>query len=327
MTPGQPLNVQLFDAYAANLAALGKYVEHWPAPPDTYLCPLCHTLFGRDSLTDPDALTIEHSIPECVGGTRETATLTCKKCNNTGGSLFDAHLATRFETEEFLQGMSSNSQRAWFEVGEGRTQADLKLQAGDHPSIEICFCPHMSEAPGFKEAVRATKEAVGKPGVKMSFQLRFKYLPRNARIGMLRIAYLMMFRHFGYGYALSAGANRVRQQILCPDEEILAPATSIDLGDNYADHCNTVAVVTNPPQQRAFFVPLRLTTKARVVHKGVFMPAPDDHEASIYQRLHQAKEAGDVPRINYSTFAFDLARIADPDYALLAWETWKWAQH
>jgi hypothetical protein len=320
MRPGQSLKKRLFDVFTTNLATLGRFVIDFPIPPDTYLCPFCHCKFRRESLTDPEALTIEHSIPESLGGSRETATLTCKACNNEAGRLFDAHLGKKLNADDFLQGISDVSHRVWIEVGAGRTQADLYFD-GENRSFKVLFCKHMANAPLAKQAVRAVQEGAGKPGLQFEFQLRFDYLPRNARIGLLRIAFLMMFRHFGYAYALSPGATYIRELILKPDTAAVPETTGIYLGEG-REHCNTVGIITNPPEHRGFIVPLRLSTKTRDVYKAVIMPGPNDEDGTIYQRLSQEKQEGKPFSATYSTIRDDLDRIANPDHVMLAHELW-----
>jgi hypothetical protein len=322
MPSGPTLKERLFDVYAANLSALGQLYQDFPVPPGHFLCPFCQRSFPRTSLADPNALTIEHSIPGVLGGTLETATLTCKGCNNRAGTLFDAHLANRFAAEEFLQGISANAQRIWFNVGEGRARAEMKIERGERPALSVYFLEHHSNPRLFGEAVRALKEGAGH-SLRMQFQGKFSYRPLNARIALLRIAFLMMFRHFGYGYALSLGADRVRQQILNPETELLPDAAAIDLGGEEGhEHCNTVAIITHPPEHKAFLVPLRLATEARTLYKGVIMPGPDDEEAAVYGRLFQHRQAGGRFRGRYTTLEYDLSLLTDPEWVLLPQRLW-----
>jgi HNH endonuclease len=290
MAPAKPLKEQLFDLFTANLAALGQHIDGFPVPPDTYLCPCCHRRFGRETLSDPDALTIEHSIPESLGGTRETATLTCKRCNNEAGRLFDAHLGKKLNADDFLQGISDVPHRAWFEVGEGRTQADVHFD-GEARAFQVYFCQHVKDAPDSREAVRAVMEGIGRGDLEFQFQMRFNYLPRNARIGLMRIAFLMLFRHFGYAYALSAGGNFARRLIMNPEIETVPEVVAFYL-EQGREHCNTAGVITGPSERRGFIVPLRLSTKSRDVYKGVVMPATWDEDGEIYRSMAREKQDG-----------------------------------
>lgn len=57
----------LFQDYASNLAAyLPQHTRH-------FCCPLCNTLFGQSDLCE---LSLEHCVPDALGGT--DVTLTCK---------------------------------------------------------------------------------------------------------------------------------------------------------------------------------------------------------------------------------------------------------
>ena len=57
------------------------------------VCPLCLRRFGPDSMETE--MTIEHVPPQVAGrliGERRIRTLTCKRCNNTFGSKYQADL-------------------------------------------------------------------------------------------------------------------------------------------------------------------------------------------------------------------------------------------
>src|SRR5207244_834420 len=111
---------------------------------------------GRDALDPPEKLSIEHSIPDALGGTLATATLVCTDCNNNMGAKIDSHLATRFDAEEFLAGLSGEPQRAWITVGDkGRVRADLVIEKGDKPSIRVYFDERRSPKGHFAEACQA----------------------------------------------------------------------------------------------------------------------------------------------------------------------------
>src|SRR4051812_13941051 len=89
----------LFDLYSADL------VEFFPDYPNRFLCPICRLLFTRKSLTDENGLTLEHCIPEALGG--QVYTLTCKSCNNGSGSKLDVHLINKLLADDFFDEMSS----------------------------------------------------------------------------------------------------------------------------------------------------------------------------------------------------------------------------
>jgi hypothetical protein len=64
--------------------------DRLPSDEDWYACPLClDILFTIEVLDEPDPmLTAEHAPPDWAGGTE--LALTCKRCNNESGRLFDA---------------------------------------------------------------------------------------------------------------------------------------------------------------------------------------------------------------------------------------------
>src|SRR5437868_1962064 len=130
--PGKQLRERLFNVYAANLALAKRQWPHLPEVADHFLCPLCRTLFDRTALDDPVRITLEHSIPEALGGAGADATLTCTRCNNRSGSSLDVHLKNRLDAEEFFRGTSNAPARARINVGGYDAAVDWVRQGGEN---------------------------------------------------------------------------------------------------------------------------------------------------------------------------------------------------
>lgn len=323
MASGQELRRRLFDLYAANLSALRQREKDFPrVPEDTFVCPLCRRAFGRDALLSPEKLSIEDCIPKALGGTRATSTLTCKDCNNGMGSVYDAHLKTRFEAEEFLAGLSEKPVRAWLKAGEERVRADFKIKRGERPSVNVLLDRENSHRRSFDATVRALNAEHANPqGLKMQVQFSLRYKRRNARIALLRIGFLMMFRHFGYSYTLNSNLAQVLKQILNPTENIIPEAVALEFPQEPV-HVNTVAVLTSPPELRAFMAIVKLRTDNRTLYKGVLMPGLDSEGPTLYERHYAARQADQRFRGRYTVIPYDAASLADPDAVLFPYELW-----
>lgn len=72
------------------------------------MCPMCGASFSRDAIESHE-LSIEHVIPESLGGTLKT--LTCTKCNNKSGTMLEAHLVRRFTNQDFMARKSTRPLR------------------------------------------------------------------------------------------------------------------------------------------------------------------------------------------------------------------------
>jgi hypothetical protein len=94
------------------------------------------------------------------------------------------------------------------------------------------------------------------------------------------MAFLMMFRQFGYTYALHPCAELIRSQILRPEEHLIPDAFSTRM--DYHDMANSVFLITDPPDRKAFLVLMKFRTKDRTMVQGVVIPGPDDHNGNVY---------------------------------------------
>lgn len=189
---------KIFGVLALNLNALIPEVK------DTVVCPLCHSSHGRESLLGEDPeLTLEHCIPKSAGG--KIVTLTCRACNNSHGALFDSHLKNMLLAQDAVEGiggtvdgtMSIEGHSYRCEVGLGR-QGEKSFQ----------FMPIMRASnPTERDAAFAIVEARRKSGASFAGKvtLRFRYNPFRSNLVLMKAAYLLMFRQFGYSYMFLQG--------------------------------------------------------------------------------------------------------------------------
>jgi hypothetical protein len=75
-----------------------------PADGDFYACPCCLMAYPREA-AEAGTLTEEHVPPKQLGG--RSLLLTCKECNHTSGTNFDAHAVTRSHADDFVRGKVS----------------------------------------------------------------------------------------------------------------------------------------------------------------------------------------------------------------------------
>lgn len=279
----------MYDAYAANLTATGKYVLQCRDAKDTFVCPICRNAFGRDALESPLQVSIEHCIPESLGGTLATSTLLCTHCNNTSGSFYDAQYAKQFFAEEFFQGTSDRSMPGQIEVQGAIMRGDWKFSNAERPRVEFLIRHERNHPNHLPEAKAKMKRMHSEADGAMTFTFPWPFHQWRARVALLRMAFLMMFRQFGYAYAFHPCAERVRNQILNPREEIIPDAFSTRMDDHPL--ANFVTLVTEPAGFRAFCVLMKFSSKRRTIVQGVLLPGPDDHGRAIYERLNEDKKA------------------------------------
>jgi hypothetical protein len=307
-----------FNVYAANLTAC------FPGVRDVFVCPFCRQGFGRDALGDPPKVILAHCLPKSLGG-RLTA-LACAACDNAAGGNVDVHLKNRFETEDYFQGRSPESRRIWVQIGEHRVRADMTLTVPEEgqPSVVVVLDQRHSPPADVAGVLKTlTAEATRPQGLSFQFQGSEPFNVPMSRIAMLRSAFLMMFRHFGYSYILHSNLDRVREQLLRPTEPILPCSPCVNMGTTQ-EHSNTVGVITSPKASRAFWVPMRFQTEGgRAVCMGVIMPGLGDDRDRIYDWLAETQQRGSQARFRYRIIAYEAGRLSRPEAVPLPYRVWR----
>lgn len=195
------LATTLFDEMAENLATIH------PGLQGLMKCPLCLGTFDRSALTrdDDNGLTLEHIVPEALGGRK--VTLTCRRCNNTDGSALDAHFVRMIKAHNWQDGDGS------LLAGRIKVESDylpmtLSWNKGDNPRVIRIL--------GGKPDVLKTFVASGRSfaqGGTINFTLNFDYNSFKAQRAVVRMGFLVLCHTYGYAYTLSGAANRVRELI------------------------------------------------------------------------------------------------------------------
>jgi hypothetical protein len=253
--------------------------------------------------------------------------MVCAACDNSAGTMIDVHLKDRFDTEDFIQGRNQARANVWVYVGDYKMPGELQLFAAEDgkPSFAVRV-HHKRCAPSALKAVQDAATAKANRPESPTFQVKWRlsFNQHRGRIALLRAGFLMMFRQFGYSYILNPGLNRVREQILKPDEKIIPGAIAVDLGEA-GPPANSVAIITSPPEHRAYFVTMRLVSKksGRAVLKGVVMPGLGDDRDAIYERMHDAEQTGQPFHARFTSIKYDADLLSRPEAVMLPYEIWK----
>ena len=260
----------LFDVYAKNLHA------HFPEYEGMFACPLCGRLFPRDAIDSGD-VTIEHIIPKSIGGKLET--LTCRSCNSRAGTEPDAPIVQRLRVEDTLSGEGDAPLRITFTVGVGETFADIYFSTHGTTPTKVHGIRRLFHRARHRQAPKALYSGTQV----FSLHANLGYKSQRSHVALVRSAYLMLFRYFGYGYIKYSMANEVRGQIGNPDEqsEVMRGVTRLD---SRPEIPNGVAILTNPRDLRCFFVFLDFSRETEN-YFGVAMPGLDEHADALYTRL------------------------------------------
>lgn len=298
---------QLFDVYAKNLS------WYHPHLVDVVLCPLCLQPFTKDAI-ESKTLTLEHIIPSALGG--KFVTLTCSDCNSKSGTKLDAHLIQRLRTSDAWAGKSKKPLRVRVKMGSGEFGADLYLSLDQNPNIQIIGIPDISNPTSQKRAFETFKAQPQEFSISGSLG----YKDVQSRVAALRIAYLLSFSYFGYGYILYENLNQLREQIFQFNRE-----TDVLKGVIWLDSTpmtNVLAFLKEPQELRCFLAIVELSTEQKRV-LGVALPGPDRNSATIYQRWKEATATLKTTKPVVDIFAFSSSYVSDPEYKFLPARIWR----
>ncbi len=259
------------DRYNRRLGLFQKYsqnLELWhPEHKGKYICPLCLYVFDETAIENPiPSLTLEHCIPDGLGKT--IFLLTCSACNNTGGSTVDNHLHRRADFKAFMTGKLKETFRGRMTVGGHTVTVSVnREERGLHMRVQ-----GKSSDPKEIEAIEKMAVDGNQPdGFVLNLNNHHSADLKRSRVSILKSAYLLMFRDFGYGFILSQNLESVRSQISNPESDAV-PLGSIVFQIPPERLPATIARVKIPEGLGGIGVPVHLSKR----NEGFFVILPTD---------------------------------------------------
>ena len=217
MTEGDKKRKAIFDKFADNLDLLvknGILTTITPKYDKTYICPICLDHFSVNDLDQKieNPLTLEDAPPKSLGG--KANILTCKSCNNHCGQKIDWHLTERMRELDRSQFLPKTESNAKFEhngtivQGKLRIEEDGKIIAihnkkTNHPTILETFI----------------RNVIPDRIINLTF-LKPPVDPFKLQLALLKTGFLLTFSKYGYAFILNPTYDRIRQQLLNPEEQI-----------------------------------------------------------------------------------------------------------
>lgn len=190
---------RIFDLAVQSLKRISNLPEGY------YICPLCLQGFKNSN-----SLTIEHAPPRSIAGSGMV--LTCSQCNNYYGSKIDSNVAGRRTFHQKIID-KENPSRYYLELNGEKLSVNITM---GEKQVKIEVIPNRNDP---KVVNKISNEFTSNSKFKVTSQ--FSYNERYARIGDLKSAYLIAFAYFGYSYILNPKLNKVREQIIFFDDEII----------------------------------------------------------------------------------------------------------
>lgn len=297
---------RMFDLFSTNLnqVAASPGVNATADLTGIYLCPICLHSFTKDALKSDclNPLTFEDVPPKKLGG--RVFTLTCKKCNNSGGRGIDIHLINALKEMDFNSFSPNAGAPVKFRVEDGEVNGRVDIDASGRVILrsdtKSSNPKHSEKLENLVESKRHSIE-----GIPFEFVLtNQKADKRIAEVALLRVAYLMAFGTFGYGFIINDNLKDVRQQILNPDKEIISRLTPIQL--KFPKEHNGMNMIKSPKNLRCFLVIFDLITPSRTYQFAIPLPAPFRSGLMIYDNIKEELAKGDT--------TITLDHIAEDDY-------------
>lgn len=270
----------LFNLYVDNLRQVKQHdgIRISLDLDDHFLCPLCFRLYSPESLCDR-SVSLEHAPPEAAGGKDSDCTLTCTQCNNVTGSQLESRLKDSLERRDLFDrvpGASIDIEYRALPEGE-----DMWLPATLESTLAgFNILGHADRA--HPDLITTVSSEAFMSGV-TKFQIRFEVYPQRTAAALLKIAYLFLFRLFGYAAVIPSSMQSVRQQILNPAENILPKSWIVNwpILEDYPG----ITLVLWPDDLRAYLVTFVLDSGRRKQRFGVVLPQPDDIDHETHKRL------------------------------------------
>ena len=279
---GDRRRLNIFKELSRNLQQVKQHplISFEPDFEDGVLCPICMKYFSQEGLDKKydDCLTLEDVPPVKLGG--KVRTLTCKKCNNKGGSDLESHLPRKILFDEFLKGNNLAPADGFIKLQDGTIPVSIRTDK--ESNIKLIYYPQRSKP----EETANFFESMKRSGSDFSFQMEItsKYREGRPEIALLRIAYLYAFSVFGYGFLLNPNLQIIRKQILNPDERLLQ-SWGVFKNLSVPDNAVGVNILYAPKELSAFFIIFDLIHELTTNRYGVLLPGPTSPGSGIYQEL------------------------------------------
>jgi len=238
------MKTRMFDAgvEALGIVAPGIEEEHGEL---LYCCPLCTRGFPRRAIDD-GWLTAEHVPPRAAGGRKMC--LTCRECNSRAGSDLEADLLKNHHWRRFARQEKGLLMPGAIDLGGTIVRGEIEVADG---GLKFTSVSKQNDPRVVTQALgQLSSEPAASSEIAVSPIFHIDYRERRVTAGWLKSGFLVAFSAFGYRYACTSGLALMRQQIECPDDEII-PMPVVWA----AQHVDPVLVrVTAPEELRGLLV-------------------------------------------------------------------------
>jgi len=236
------------------------------------ICPLCWQETAYDDLS------LEHVVPISVGGTCKI--LTCQQCNNEHGSDLDAHLAQYQTVADAFRGHGTLP--TILKVNGNEVVANLEWRDGSKNFIVVGKASNPAASDAIQQEFKAGKVS------EVNVTLHFGYAKNNFQTAVLRAAYLVIFKCFGYQYAKHDVVQVIRRRIC--DLSLQHPRLGsliLELRNCRPPYDEPHLVTRGNVNGVEFFLVIIRVRKATTTYLGAYLPVPGDRDEEFFHVMEQ----------------------------------------
>lgn len=258
-----------FDFFRKSLAAAGMST----ADENALICPLCW------QETPYDDLSLEHMVPGSVGG--KQTTLTCRKCNNDHGCDLDSHLTQYQRVKDAFQGHGTLKTK--MNINGHEMIANLKWGDGQKNFHVVGKATNPAASDASQEEFKAGNVE------NINVTLYFDYNKNNFNTAVLRAAYLILFKCYGYEYVRHDIVQTIRKRIIDRSREHPNLASLILEARNFAPpYDDQHFVVPGNVNGVEFFLAIIRVRRETTTYFAAYMPVPVDRCAEFFDLMELA---------------------------------------
>ncbi len=214
-------------------------------------------------------------------------TLSCAKCNHEIGSRYDSHLAVADADRKAFDPQTDDLRDAELISDEGKIAVQIGMTRRGFTVAMIKNQSNPTVLHNFMQQLDARPE-------KIDFKLRWQPSdPSRIIVGLWHSAFLMMFYNFGYEFAFSDFAEKMRAPLLSdlPPVEPLFGAAPLKQNDEFAANLLNHVSVISVEGTKCFAIGIP-TREPGLVGRLLVIPGPDRKSQMDFASMMAEKKAG-----------------------------------
>lgn len=276
MSKGVKIRENIFNEFSQNFSRVMDNPHLKRTIIGFYICPLCLESFTEYHLNQSveNPLTIEDVPPKKLNG--KPLLLTCKKCNNLNGSIYDSELGKWFKAYCVLEGKGEFDFK--MSIDSSRTFKAKLVRDIDNKTTSI----NSNTKNPYAEKNVSKMHTQGKAGVNFLFDFGDD---KKIDDGFLRFAYLYAFYHFGYAYIFSPGGKYVKDYLVLNKSQELKP---LIISKKLEDLDQGIYKISYPTDITSFLVVFKLGSEI-VKNIGVILPGPKEEHIENFKLIDKKR--------------------------------------